>query len=118
MSRRHRRYGNLWCRECVPHRSGPPSVTAPTPLYVRLVSIESVEQMTGFSFTTATRFVALVFITSWTYTCLPPEMLNVRDEMIRLENSLTFLSTSTKKKKTKSRNKPQSSIWPKIASST
>ena len=78
----------------VSHRCGPPSITVPTPVYVHLVSIEGVEQMAEFSSDESIRFVALVSLASWSYVCLPPSTLTVRDEMIRLGKSSAPLNSS------------------------
>ncbi|RDL32367.1 uncharacterized protein BP5553_08823 [Venustampulla echinocandica] len=69
----------------------PPNITAPTPVYVHLVSIEGVEQMDGWPLQADTRFVALVSLASWSYICLPPDTPNVRDELVQLGKTLAPL---------------------------
>lgn len=56
------------------HRSGPLTIKEPTPVVAHLVSIEGVEALT---LPISARFVALSSLHSWTYTCLPPQSLNV-----------------------------------------
>ncbi|KAL7276583.1 hypothetical protein RUND412_000425 [Rhizina undulata] len=72
----------------VSHRVGPLTITQPTPVVVHLVSIENVESL---PFDIKTQFVALSSLHSWTYTCLPPDSLNVYDSFRELGNTLNVL---------------------------
>lgn len=72
----------------VSHRVGPLTITQPTPVVVHLVSIEGVEEMT---LPISTSFVALSSLYSWTYTCLPPNSLNVYDAFHALGDTLSVL---------------------------
>ncbi|KAI1845227.1 hypothetical protein JX266_008537 [Neoarthrinium moseri] len=72
----------------VSNRSGPSNMTIPTAVYVHLVSIEGIEQMTPWPMEPSTKYVSLVSLASWSYVCLPPETANVRDELLHLGDSL------------------------------
>lgn len=74
----------------VSHRVGPLAITQPTPVVVHLVSIEGVEDMT-LPLSTEHQFVALSSLHSWTYTCLPPNSLNVLDMFRSLGTTLDVL---------------------------
>jgi hypothetical protein len=70
------------------HRTGPLSITQPTPVVVHLVSIEDVEKM---SFPVTDGLVGLCSLASWSYTCLPPDSLNVPDAFRHLGDNLDVL---------------------------
>lgn len=78
----------------VSHRSGPPDITVPTPVFAHLVSIEGVEQLKDWPLNASTRFVALASLASWSYICLPPETPNVRDQFVHLGQTLSPLRPS------------------------
>ena len=75
----------------VSHRSGPPDITVPTPVFAHLVSIEGVEQLKEWPLKDPTRFVALASLASWSYICLPPETPNIRDQFVHLGQTLAPL---------------------------
>lgn len=70
------------------HRTGPLTITQPTPVVVHLVSIEGVEALT---LPITTDFVALSSLHSWSYTCLPPKSLNVYTAFRSVGNTLGVL---------------------------
>ncbi|THC91742.1 hypothetical protein EYZ11_008793 [Aspergillus tanneri] len=70
------------------NRAGPLDNLAPATVSVHLVSIEGVEAM---QFPISQPYVALCSLHSWTYTVLPPRMLNVPDAMEALGRTLGVL---------------------------
>lgn len=72
----------------ISHRTGPLSITQPTPVVVHLVSIENIEKM---DFPVMDELVGLCSLDSWSYTCLPPNSLNVPDAMAHLGATLDVL---------------------------
>ncbi|KAK6524177.1 hypothetical protein TWF694_005837 [Orbilia ellipsospora] len=74
------------------HRSGPVDITAPTPVYVHLISIEGIEQMTPWPIADGTAYVAVSSLYSWSYLCLPPDTPTIRDEFVGLGDSVSLLS--------------------------
>lgn len=75
----------------VGNRSGPLDNTAATAVSVHLVSIEGVE---GMKFPIQNSYVALCSLHSWTYTVVPPGMLNVPDAFESLGRTLGVLRPS------------------------
>ncbi|KHN98866.1 uncharacterized protein MAM_03328 [Metarhizium album ARSEF 1941] len=69
-------------------RSGPLDNTAPVSVFVHLVSIEGVEDMKAFP---AEGYVALCSLYSWTYTVMPPGMLNVHEAFDNIGKTLSVL---------------------------
>ncbi|KAH0538455.1 hypothetical protein FGG08_004953 [Glutinoglossum americanum] len=75
----------------VGHRAGPLDITKPTTVVVHLVSIEGVERMDPNA---VPQFVSLSSLYSWTYSCLPPNSLNVSDAFAGLGKTLKMLRPS------------------------
>ncbi|MCJ1355362.1 MAG: hypothetical protein MMC33_005353 [Icmadophila ericetorum] len=73
------------------HRTGPWTITQPTPVVVHLVSIEGVESQLTLPIANSAPFVALCSLYSWTYQCLPPDSLNFFDAMKDLCNTVSVL---------------------------
>ena len=69
-------------------RSGPLDNTAPVSVFVHLVSIEGVEDMKSFP---TKDYVALCSLYSWTYTVMPPGMLNVHEAFDNIGKSISVL---------------------------
>ncbi|KAF3906747.1 hypothetical protein AA313_de0203405 [Arthrobotrys entomopaga] len=74
------------------HRSGPVDITAPTPVYVHLISIEGIEQMHPWPIADDTSYVAVSSLYSWSYQCLPPNTPTIEDEFIGLGDFISLLS--------------------------
>ncbi|KAI5839061.1 hypothetical protein DFP73DRAFT_614526 [Morchella snyderi] len=72
----------------ISHRVGPLTGERPTSVVVHLVSIEDVE---GMTLPITTDYVALCSLHSWTYTCLPPNSMNVFDTFHGIGNTLGVL---------------------------
>ena len=72
----------------VGHRMGPLDITQPTTVVAHLVNIEGVEAM---SWPATQGYVAMSSLYSWSYTCLPPNSLNVADAFAQLGTSLCVL---------------------------
>lgn len=70
------------------HRTGPLSITQPTQVTVHVVSIENIEDL---KFPVADGVVGLCSLDSWSYTCLPPDSLNVPDAFRHLGETLSVL---------------------------
>ncbi|KAK4136042.1 hypothetical protein BT67DRAFT_417956 [Trichocladium antarcticum] len=70
-------------------RSGPLGNTSPVLVSVHLVSIEGVEEMTGWP--DDKKFVALCSLHSWNYTVNPPGTRNVHDAFVNLGETLNLL---------------------------
>ncbi|KAI9770885.1 MAG: hypothetical protein M1839_003005 [Geoglossum umbratile] len=81
----------------VGHRAGSLDIDNPTPVIVHFVSIEGIEQMT---LPTATEFVSLISLHSWSYSYLPPSSLNVSEAFAQLGRTLRVLRPSLTKKET------------------
>ncbi|EXJ83693.1 hypothetical protein A1O1_07317 [Capronia coronata CBS 617.96] len=73
------------------HMSGPFSITQPPAVFVHLLSIEGVEQMSPWPISSEIRFVAMCSLASWSYICLPPGTPNVQDQFLILGKSLDLL---------------------------
>lgn len=69
-------------------RSGPLDNAAPVSVFVHLVSIEGVEGMGSFP---TKDFVALCSLYSWTYTVMPPGMLNIHEAFDNIGKTLSVL---------------------------
>lgn len=69
-------------------RSGPLDNAAPVSVFVHLVSIEGVEGMGSFP---TKDFVALCSLHSWTYTVMPPGMLNIHEAFDNIGKTLNVL---------------------------
>ena len=74
------------------HRSGPLDITVPTPVYVHLLSIEGIEQMTPWPIAEDIKYIAMSSLHSWSYQCLPPDTPTIRDEFVGLGDSVSLLS--------------------------
>ncbi|KAK6510288.1 hypothetical protein TWF481_005005 [Arthrobotrys musiformis] len=80
----------------VSHRAGPLTIAQPTQVFVHIVSLEEVEDLTPFpvapsSDPTKSKRVAMVSLYSWAYMCLPTNSLNVADAFERVGNSCAML---------------------------
>ncbi|KAG2411494.1 hypothetical protein HFD88_009049 [Aspergillus terreus] len=73
----------------VSHRTGPFQITGPTTCYVHLVSLRGVESMKPAS--SDDRYVAMVSLHSWSYTCLPPKSTDVQHQFAALGKSCSPL---------------------------
>ncbi|MCJ1434527.1 hypothetical protein MMC27_003896 [Xylographa pallens] len=80
------------------HRSGPVDITVPTPVYVHLVSIEGIEQMSPWPMADSVKYVAMSSLQSWSYLCLPPDTPTIRDEFVGLGESVSLLSPTLDEK--------------------
>ncbi|XXG96348.1 hypothetical protein Hte_002630 [Hypoxylon texense] len=69
-------------------RSGPLDNAAPVSVFVHLVSIEGVEGMGSFP---TKDFVALCSLHSWSYTVMPPGMVNVHEAFDNIGKTLSVL---------------------------
>ncbi|KAI1198692.1 hypothetical protein F5X97DRAFT_342392 [Nemania serpens] len=69
-------------------RSGPLDNAAPVSVFVHLVSIEGVEGMGSFP---SKDFVALCSLHSWSYTVMPPGMLNIPEAFDSIGKTLNVL---------------------------
>ena len=76
----------------VSQRTGPLQIIQPTAVYVHVVSIEDVEQMTPWPIAPEIRFVALPSLYSWSYMCMPPNAANVFDEFFGLGMLMNVLT--------------------------
>jgi hypothetical protein len=72
----------------ISHRTGPISITQPTQVAAHLVSIENVDQL---QFPVTDGLVGMCSLDSWSYTCLPPNSLNVPDAFRHLGQTLSVL---------------------------
>ncbi|RYP65028.1 hypothetical protein DL770_009084 [Monosporascus sp. CRB-9-2] len=72
-------------------RSGPLDNKAPVSVFVHLVSIEGVEGMGSFP---TKDYVALCSLHSWSYTVMPPGMLNVHEAFDNIGKTLNVLRPS------------------------
>ncbi|TWU71089.1 hypothetical protein ED733_002579 [Metarhizium rileyi] len=72
-------------------RSGPLDNNAPVSVFVHLVSIEGVEDMKAFP---TKDFVALCSLHSWTYTVMPPGMLNIHEAFDNIGKTIDVLRPS------------------------
>ncbi|KAG8412681.1 hypothetical protein J3458_013122 [Metarhizium acridum] len=72
-------------------RSGPLDNASPVAVFVHLVSIEGVEDMTSFP---TEDYVALCSLYSWTYTVMPPGMLNVHEAFDNIGKNIDVLRPS------------------------
>ncbi|KAF3208014.1 hypothetical protein TWF192_003200 [Orbilia oligospora] len=74
------------------HRAGPLTIAEPTQVFVHIVSLEEVEDLTPFPVDPLrSSRVAIVSLYSWTYMCLPANSLNVADAFERVGNSCRML---------------------------
>ncbi|KAI0968468.1 hypothetical protein F4678DRAFT_474585 [Xylaria arbuscula] len=83
----------------VSHRAGPLSIDKATPMVAHLINIEGVEAMVS-SF--SEKFVSLVSLHSWEYTCLPPGSLDIEAAFEHLEDGLDVLRPQLSKTDTES----------------
>lgn len=72
----------------VGHRAGPLSIEKPTPMVAHLINIEGVDAM---STTISEKFVSMVSLHSWEYTCLPPGSLDVESAFEHLGDGLNVM---------------------------
>ncbi|KAH6972723.1 hypothetical protein BKA56DRAFT_465097, partial [Ilyonectria sp. MPI-CAGE-AT-0026] len=63
---------------------------APVPIYVHLVSLDEAEMLVPWPMA-GTKHVALCSLYSWTYRCLPPESVDVRDALVELGSKTAML---------------------------
>ncbi|XXG94186.1 hypothetical protein Hte_000438 [Hypoxylon texense] len=78
----------------VGHRAGPLSIDKATPMVAHLINIEGVEAMAS---TLSEKFVSMVSLHSWEYTCLPPNSLDVEAAFERLGDGLNVLKPQMSK---------------------
>ncbi|RPA73816.1 hypothetical protein BJ508DRAFT_45177 [Ascobolus immersus RN42] len=70
------------------HRTGPLDRTSPTPVTVHLLSLEGVS---GIRLPLDSKYVSLISLHSWTYTCQPPGKLDTTDAFNKLRDTLGLL---------------------------
>ncbi|KAK6499504.1 hypothetical protein TWF506_004134 [Arthrobotrys conoides] len=80
----------------VSHRAGPLTIVEPTQVFVHIVSLEEVEDISPFPVpgpadSVSSKRVAMVSLHSWTYMCLPANSLNVADAFERVGKSCGML---------------------------
>ncbi|KAK6338563.1 hypothetical protein TWF730_002626 [Orbilia blumenaviensis] len=80
----------------VSHRAGPLTINEPTQVFVHIVSLEEIEDISPFpvlpsSDPSKSKRVAMISLYSWTYMCLPANSLNVADAFTRVGDSCAML---------------------------
>ena len=74
---------------CVSNRSAPSNLPKTSPVYVHLVSLEKLEDITLPS--DENKRIAIISLYSWSYLCLPPASVDIKTTLQNLATTANFL---------------------------